>query len=87
MDLELKDRVAMISGVGVRVGLGAAHVLSADAADRQGHLQSVADERRPIGRLGSIEELAKLFVPLYPDRASYAAGPTCFVDGGLLRTI
>ncbi len=55
--------------------------------DWERHLQSVADEHAPIGRFGSVEELADFFVFLCSDRASYAVGATFFVDGGMLKTV
>jgi NAD(P)-dependent dehydrogenase (short-subunit alcohol dehydrogenase family) len=55
--------------------------------DWEGYLQSVADEHAPIGRFGTVEELADFFVFLCSERASYSVGASYFVDGGMLRTI
>ena len=62
--------------------------LTADkGSDRQGYLQSVADEHAAIKRFGSPEELAHFFVFLCSDKATYSVGSTNFVDGGMLKTV
>src|ERR1700761_2409065 len=39
----------------------------------------------PLGRLGSVEDVAALAVFLASDEAAYVTGSTYFVDGGLIR--
>ena len=51
------------------------------------YLQEVADEHAPIRRFGSVEELADFCVFLCSPRASYVVGSTCFVDGGMLKSL
>lgn len=51
------------------------------------YLQQVADEHAPIRRFGSVEELADFCVFLCSPRASYVVGSTCFVDGGMLKSL
>ena len=54
--------------------------------DWRGYLQDVANEHAPIGRFGTVEELADFCAFLCSDRASYCVGSTYYVDGGWLRT-
>ena len=65
-----------------------ARQLSAETGgDWQGYLQGVAGEHAPIGRFGTVEELADFFVFLCSERASYSVGATYHVDGGMLKSI
>ena len=49
------------------------------------YLQQIADEKTPIGRFATPEEIADFFVFLCSPRASYAVGSTYYVDGGWLN--
>jgi 3-oxoacyl-[acyl-carrier protein] reductase len=53
----------------------------------QDYIQGVAHEHAPIRRFASPEEVAGFFVFLCSERASYSVGSTCYVDGGMLRTV
>ncbi len=46
-----------------------------------------AGEKRPIGRLASVEEIAAAIVFLCSERASYVAGSAWSVDGGTVQVI
>jgi 3-oxoacyl-[acyl-carrier protein] reductase len=46
-----------------------------------------AGGKRPIGRLGEVEEVATVIVFLCSERASYAAGAAWSVDGGTVQVI
>lgn len=50
------------------------------------YLDKIAKDNAPIGRFGSPEEIANLFVFLCSPRASYCVGSTYYIDGGWLRT-
>ena len=49
------------------------------------HLQKIAEDNAPIGRFGTPEEIANLFVFLCSPRASYCVGSTYYIDGGWLN--
>jgi NAD(P)-dependent dehydrogenase (short-subunit alcohol dehydrogenase family) len=49
------------------------------------YLQGIAEEKAPIGRFATPEEIADFFVFLCSPRASYAVGSTYYVDGGWLN--
>jgi len=49
------------------------------------YLDTIAKDSAPIGRFGTPEEIANLFVFLCSPRASYCVGSTYYVDGGWLR--
>jgi NAD(P)-dependent dehydrogenase (short-subunit alcohol dehydrogenase family) len=49
------------------------------------YLQQIAEEKAPIGRFATPEEIADFFVFLCSPRASYAVGSTYYVDGGWLN--
>jgi 3-oxoacyl-[acyl-carrier protein] reductase len=65
----------------------ARQLTEAQGGDWQGYLDGVAREHAPIDRFASPGEIANLFVFLCSDRASYIVGSTCFIDGGMLKTI
>ncbi|MEZ4631375.1 MAG: SDR family oxidoreductase [Deinococcales bacterium] len=46
-------------------------------------LRKAFDEMHPIGRIGTIEEVAKVFIFLASDEASFVTGANYTVDGGL----
>jgi 3-oxoacyl-[acyl-carrier protein] reductase len=47
----------------------------------------VAGEKRPLGRLAEVEEIAAAIVFLCSERASYVAGAAWSVDGGTVQVI
>ncbi len=47
----------------------------------------VAGQKRPIGRLATVEEIASAIVFLASERASYVAGAAWSVDGGTVQVI
>ena len=47
----------------------------------------VAGEKRPIGRLAEVDEIAAAIVFLCSERASYVAGAAWSVDGGTVQVI
>lgn len=47
------------------------------------HIRKAFDEMHPIGRVGTIEEVANVFVFLASDEASFVTGANYEVDGGL----
>ncbi|MEU4425667.1 SDR family oxidoreductase [Actinoplanes sp. NPDC024001] len=49
------------------------------------YLQRIAEEKAPIGRFATPEEIADLFVFLCSPRAAYAVGSTYYIDGGWLN--
>jgi NAD(P)-dependent dehydrogenase (short-subunit alcohol dehydrogenase family) len=49
------------------------------------YLQKIAEDNAPIGRFGTPEEIANLFVFLCSPRASYCVGSTYYIDGGWLN--
>jgi NAD(P)-dependent dehydrogenase (short-subunit alcohol dehydrogenase family) len=51
------------------------------------HLDGVAKQYAPIGRFASPEEIAKFFVFMCSEAASYCVGSTYYVDGGWLRVV
>lgn len=51
------------------------------------YLRQIAEEKTPIGRFATPEELADFFVFLCSPRASYCVGSTYYVDGGWLRVV
>jgi len=62
--------------------LGEKEGISADE-----YLDRLAKEYTPIGRFATPEELAKFFVFLCSDAASYSVGSTYYVDGGWLKVV
>ena len=62
--------------------LGEKEGISADE-----YLERLAKEYTPIGRFATPEELAKFFVFLCSDAASYSVGSTYYVDGGWLKVV
>lgn len=57
-------------------------VASIGALD-EGKLDNVFD-RVPLGRMGSPDEAANLFIFLLSDESTYITGGTYLVDGGML---
>ncbi len=55
--------------------------------DWEDFLASIAEEKTPIGRFASPEELADFFVFLCSPRASYCLGSSYYVDGGWLNVV
>lgn len=55
--------------------------------DWKEYLRDLAEEKAPIGRFATTEELADFFVFLCSPRASYCVGSTYYVDGGWLRCV
>jgi 3-oxoacyl-[acyl-carrier protein] reductase len=53
----------------------------------ESYIQSIADERAPIKRFASPEEIAHFFVFLCSERASYCVGSSYYVDGGMLKVV
>jgi NAD(P)-dependent dehydrogenase (short-subunit alcohol dehydrogenase family) len=53
----------------------------------QEYLDQIAKTNAPIGRFASADELAKFYLFLCSDLASYSVGSTYYVDGGWLRTV
>ena len=53
------------------------------AQSRPEYLRQQFDEMHPIGRVGTIEEVASVFVFLASDEASFVTGSNYEVDGGL----
>jgi NAD(P)-dependent dehydrogenase (short-subunit alcohol dehydrogenase family) len=51
------------------------------------YLDKIAKDNAPIGRFGSPEEIADLFVFLCSERASYCVGSTYYIDGGWLKVV
>jgi 3-oxoacyl-[acyl-carrier protein] reductase len=64
-----------------------------DQSRQVGGLQSreealeTAGDKRPIGRLAEVEEIADAVVFLCSERASYVAGAAWSVDGGTVQVI
>lgn len=54
--------------------------------DWEAYLGEVADAHAPIGRFGTVDELADFCVFLCSPRAAYAVGGAYHVDGGMLKT-
>jgi len=53
----------------------------------ESYIQGIADERAPIRRFASPEEIAHFFVFLCSDRSSYCVGSSYYVDGGMLKVV
>ena len=55
---------------------------------RTANPQYIADfkERKPMGRLGQVEEIARPIAFLSSDAASFITGQTLYVDGGFTVT-
>lgn len=53
----------------------------------EAYLDRIAQEKAPIGRFATPEELADFFVFLCSPRASYCVGSTYYVDGGWLNVV
>jgi NAD(P)-dependent dehydrogenase (short-subunit alcohol dehydrogenase family) len=51
-----------------------------------GYLDSLIEERVPVGRLGELEECAAAVLFLASDAAAYVTGSVLVVDGGLTAT-
>jgi len=51
------------------------------------HLTGIAQEKAPIGRFATPEELADFFVFMCSPRASYCVGSSYYVDGGWLNVV
>ena len=47
------------------------------------HLRRAFDEMHPIGRVGTIEEVANVFLFLASDESSFVTGANYQVDGGI----
>jgi NAD(P)-dependent dehydrogenase (short-subunit alcohol dehydrogenase family) len=62
---------------------------SREAADLETREQALdaAGEKRPIGRLAEVSEIAGAIVFLCSERASYVAGAAWSVDGGTVQVI
>jgi NAD(P)-dependent dehydrogenase (short-subunit alcohol dehydrogenase family) len=62
-----------------------------EAAEKGQTLEAFLDEwsldYAPIGRFGTVEEIADFFVFLCSARASYSVGSSYYVDGGWLNTV
>jgi NAD(P)-dependent dehydrogenase (short-subunit alcohol dehydrogenase family) len=56
------------------------------AGVESGYLDTLAEQRIPVGRLGELHEAAAAVVFLAGDAASYITGTVLAVDGGLLAT-
>lgn len=65
----------------------AKNITAATGGDWQAYLEGVAQEKAPIGRFATPEELADFFVFLCSPRASYCVGSTYYVDGGWLNVV
>ena len=55
--------------------------------DWRAYLSEIAEEKTPIGRFASPEELADVMVFLCSPRASYCLGSSYYVDGGWLNAL
>ena len=55
--------------------------------DWETYLVRLAQDRAPIGRFATAEELADFFIFLCSPRASYCVGATYYVDGGWLQVV
>lgn len=53
----------------------------------EAYLTQLAQQRAPIGRFATAEELADFFVFLCSPRASYCVGSSYYVDGGWLNVV
>ncbi len=51
------------------------------------YLDKIAKDNAPIGRFGTPEEIANLFVFLCSPRASYCVGSSYYIDGGWLNVV
>lgn len=51
------------------------------------YLDKTAKDNAPIGRFGTPEEIANLFVFLCSPRASYCVGSSYYIDGGWLNVV
>ena len=51
------------------------------------YLDKIAKDNTPIGRFGTPEELAHLYVFLCSPRSSYCVGSSYYADGGWLKTV
>ena len=51
------------------------------------YLEKIAKDNAPIGRFGTPEEIANLFVFLCSPRASYCVGSSYYIDGGWLNVV
>ncbi len=51
----------------------------------EAYLDQIAKDNAPIGRFGTPEEIANLFIFLCSPRASYCVGSSYYIDGGWLR--
>lgn len=65
----------------------AKNITAPTGGDWQLYLEQVAQEKAPIGRFATPEELADFFVFLCSPRASYCVGSTYYVDGGWLNVV
>ena len=58
--------------------------INADLLNNKAELDALL-KNIPLGRLGSVEDVAALAAFLASDEAAYVTGSTYFVDGGLIR--
>ena len=60
---------------------------SREAGDDREAALAAAGAKRPIGRLGEVDEVASAIVFLCSERSSFVAGAAWSVDGGTVQVI
>lgn len=81
MDLQLKDKIAIVGGGSEGIGYGIAHLLAAEA-ERVRRTSQI-----PIGRIGIPQDIACLVALLISPRGRYINGTSIPVDGGSLAAL